>query len=47
MKRLEMRNGDVVDDDRLPWCPECEGFNVPVEGECSACGAAIEWKGEE
>jgi hypothetical protein len=50
MKRLEMRNGEVVDADTeraVPYCPACEGYNVPVDGECSVCGGPIEWVGGE
>jgi len=46
MKKLTMVNGEVVnagDADQIPWCPDCEAWSVPVDGECGVCETAITW----
>lgn len=29
--------------ERMPWCPSCEAFSVPLDdGSCGECGTEIE-----
>lgn len=35
---------DEVQTKRLPWCPRCEAFEVPEDGECGVCGTAVEYR---
>jgi uncharacterized Zn finger protein (UPF0148 family) len=49
MKELRMQNGEVVDADTVPWCPECELYAVPKKGdrECPTCGTELEYREED
>ena len=33
----------MADDEpeRLPWCPDCECYAVPEDGDCGECGAEV------
>ena len=43
---IEVENLDdehVEPTEKLPWCPECEAFSVPVEGVCGDCETPVEY----